>query len=358
MKRKKLEKSPTIYIISWNGIDNTGGVERVVGLLKKIIEQQYPVKILDKDYLHKQAFLRKIYLHNNPVLLMILFSICARTVCRKKDLLIGNGFQAPFVKKDISIAHGTMYTVKQALGQPVWSGSTPFEKLSFHKSKRILAVSSAAKASLVQHYKIKPEKVRIINNCVNTDIFFPLNREDTKATSTTILFCGRLEQRKGIDKLYQLASLISRRENIFLKIAATDHNNGDIFSGLRHVQIHYGLSLREMNSFYNKGDVLFVPSRSEGFEMVTLEALAAGIPVVGNKVGAIKELLESDMEAVYELQACDPDGMLRQLIYAADLYRSSFERRLKLHTRMAEQHGIGIYAGKIMKEIEDALQTK
>ncbi|MCR5421528.1 MAG: glycosyltransferase family 4 protein, partial [Lachnospiraceae bacterium] len=40
---------------------------------------------------------------------------------------------------------------------------------------------------------------------------------------------------------------------------------------------------KELNDFYNLGDAMIFPSKAEGFSLVILEAMSAGIPVIINK---------------------------------------------------------------------------
>ncbi|WP_139018742.1 glycosyltransferase family 4 protein, partial [Elizabethkingia anophelis] len=83
---------------------------------------------------------------------------------------------------------------------------------------------------------------------------------------------------------------IENNDKYKLSIACNNSNNIELFNGLNNTSIHVGLTTDKMNEFYNSGDIMYFPSKYEGFEMVTLEALSAGIPVIGNDVGAISEL--------------------------------------------------------------------
>lgn len=342
-----------VYIVSWNGIDTGGGVERVVGLLKRIIEKKYQVIVIDKAFVEKDRWLKKFCAMKNPVMPMILASISARKVMKKGDILIGNGFNAPFVKKDITFAHGCMYTYKIATGSYPWSGSTFFEKIAMRNSRRILPVSKEAQDALVRYYKVKKERTFAVNNCVDTDRFYPVNKEKGSG-KPIILFCGRLEEAKGLSILLQLAKYIQERKDAELSIATPDSNNKELFFGMKNVQVHVGLSVDEMNQFYNSGHVLFMPSKFEGFEMVTLEALSSGVPVVGSRVGAIKELLDIKFDGVTEMSHGAVSEVFQQLIALADKYRFSMEERLVLHSKMKKKFGLDEYAGKILRELKNA----
>lgn len=339
----------TIYIVSWNGCDRIGGMERVVGIWKRVLEKEYKVVILDREYIRQSHFWRRLYVSDHPVWLMILFSLCAARCRRKGGILIGNGFNAPFVRKDISVAHGSMYAIKKALGQPVWSGSTPFEKIALRNSKKIIAVSREAAEVLVKHYGVRSDIITVINNCVDTNIFFPI--KDSIHEKKTILYSGRLEPEKGMEKLLELAKYIAQRDDIKLCIATTHWINTDLFDKLKNVEVHCELKLEQMNKFYNKGDVLFFPSKCEGFEMATLESLAAGVPVVGNRVGAIRELSDRKFEGVYLLNCGTEETILKQLMEVSDIYRDDFDKRIELHSRVKKELDIEEYAARILQEV-------
>jgi glycosyltransferase involved in cell wall biosynthesis len=113
-----------------------------------------------------------------------------------------------------------------------------------------------------------------------------------------------------------------------------------------------------MNDFYNSGDVLYFPSKSEGFEMVTLESLAAGVPVVGNRVGAVLELSEREFPGVHLLKKDTIEIVLEQLRAVAGEYKGNMDKREALHEKIKEQFGLENYSRKIMREIEDSFGEK
>lgn len=339
-----------IYIVSWNGCKDIGGAERVVGIWKYILEKKYKVIILDKEYIKQSCFWRYFYVSEHPLWIMVLLSLCAAQCKRKGGIIVGNGCNPPFVCKDISVAHQVMYVVKQALGQPVWSGSSLFEKISLRNSKKVIAVTQAVKDDAIRCYNIAAKKIRVIHNCIDTAYFYPVKHGMRKRT---ILFSGRLEDVKGVDGLYHLAQYISERDDIRLLIATPNSTEKDNFFHLQNVKIYYGLKLEDMNDFYNQGDVLYVPSVYESFSLVTLESLAAGVPVVGNDVGIIKELAGEGFKGVYQLQNNDIDSVFKQLLTASDQYCNDFEKRLELHNRIEEKFGFAEYSEKIIREIEE-----
>jgi len=77
-------------------------------------------------------------------------------------------------------------------------------------------------------------------------------------------------------------------------------------------RVHFVGTVRDMRDFYGACDIVCVPSRSEPFGRVVVEALAAGVPVVASAVGGICEILregETGLLAPYG----DTDGLAHAL---------------------------------------------
>ena len=92
---------------------------------------------------------------------------------------------------------------------------------------------------------------------------------------------------------------------------------------------------------------MYFPSMYEGFEMVTLEALSAGVPVLGNHVGAVLELYDRKELGVDIIKSPNnPADVLAQLKQQAEKYLT-FKAKQKLHNFYAEHYGIDAYIHKL-----------
>lgn len=128
-------------------------------------------------------------------------------------------------------------------------------------------------------------------------------RADTKTDSGTgvleLLYVGRLSVEKGVDVLIEACALLRARQISFrLRIAG----DGPMKEGLMH-QIH-GLGLegqikllghvgrRDLGPLYQSAHIISVPSRSDTFPTVVLEAMSAGLVVIGSGVGGIPYMIE------------------------------------------------------------------
>jgi glycosyltransferase involved in cell wall biosynthesis len=113
-----------------------------------------------------------------------------------------------------------------------------------------------------------------------------------------IISVSRLVPKNGVDLLIKAMSVLSGRgkyklilvgegpekENLSLVISHLSLQDNVIFAGSVN---HHDLPL-----YLKISDVFVRPSRSEGLGNAFLEAMAAGVPVIGTKVGGIPDFLE------------------------------------------------------------------
>ncbi|GEM_PF-6159440 len=108
---------------------------------------------------------------------------------------------------------------------------------------------------------------------------------------------------------------------------------------LPNLSIKIGIPYAQMPDIYTACDVVYFPSRYEGFEMITLEALACGIPVVGSRVGAIGYLLDKKFPGVYPAFTQGSEHLHGVLMHAAEEW-SDTPRKYTLHEMVEKEFGM------------------
>lgn len=348
----------TIYIISWYGEKEVGGVESVTHYMVEAWKNEYDVKVISTEMVKKEIY--GFLLGKHDVLDAILVSYYANKVIKqskkmkgvKNVLVVTQGYNAPCIKADIAFAHGTMRGLKLAVYQDTkWHLTQRFERRAWKYAKKVVAVGNHAKKEVVELYKIEKKKVKVIENCVNTKMFYPLEREKPKQIYT-VLFCGRLEKRKGLDMLYRFAVAIEQEPDMRLLIAATDTMNINLFEGMNHTKVQVRIKREKMNEFFNTGNVMFFPSLYEGFEMVTLECLSAGIPVMGNAVGAVRELLYKGQKGVAVIpERSDMSEIILSIKELADSFNELTDR-MNLHNSIVHTYDFVLYYDKLKRLVK------
>ncbi len=186
------------------------------------------------------------------------------------------------------------------------------------KSDAIIANTEAEASSLVTLYEACPEKVHVVSPGVDLDTFSAkpttaraINRKQLGIPDNAVVlsFVGRLQPHKGPDILVKaLANLFDHnphlKSKVYLLIIGGSSGNGSSgklnseldnlinlskFLGINsNVKFVPPVNRNELPDWYKTSDIVCVPSYSESFGLVALEAQACGIPVVATAVGGLR----------------------------------------------------------------------
>jgi len=177
------------------------------------------------------------------------------------------------------------------------------EKKSYKIADRIIAVSDFTRRAIVNGYKIDPKKIKVIPNGVDLKKFY--KDETIKKIKNSLLFVGRLEKRKGIDFLVESMPLIIK-ENPKVKLFIA--GRGKLLQKLKqffkknkilqNVDFLGFISDKDLVKWYNRAELVIVPSILEGFGITVIEAMACGTPVIGTNVEGIKGVIENNRNGV------------------------------------------------------------
>lgn len=159
---------------------------------------------------------------------------------------------------------------------------------------KIVFVSQNMAERVLSKYNVKNHCV--INNGYETEWFFYSPRNDGNKTILRIVSVGSLSFIKGHDLLLEAVKNLSSAELTI--IGAGDlHQEYTRFINennlSRRVTIKEPIKPAELREEFLKYDVFCMPSRSEGSGIVSLEALACGLPVVVSKTGIIPEIIRN-----------------------------------------------------------------
>lgn len=180
-------------------------------------------------------------------------------------------------------------------------------KHSAKKAKIIHTVSEYSKYEIADKYKVSPEKIKVVPNGVNTDIFNLKNIDAAKAfvkekygIEDYIFTVGRLEPRKnhlGLIKAYQLARTENKDLGKLVIVGQPDFKYDDIFKYItennleKDINIFSNVDDGDLPLLYKSANLFVYPSFAEGFGIPPLEAMACGIPVISSNLTAMKEVI-------------------------------------------------------------------
>ncbi len=239
-------------------------------------------------------------------------------------------------------------------------------------SDAVLASSPVEAAQIGGHYGVEPSRIEVVAPGVEHAFFSPGHRPQARralalGAGPMLLFVGRIQPLKGVDVAVRTLVALERFPEAFLVVVGGPsgmHGEAEL-ARLRRLVGELGLTGRVrfvapqphelLSTYYRAADVCLVPSRSESFGLVALEAAACGTPVVATAVGGLRTLVDhgrtgfvvdsrdpAAFAAATEHVLADPslaDGMSRRAASGARAYSwSTTAARLhRLCTALADR---------------------
>ncbi|ALE06981.1 D-inositol 3-phosphate glycosyltransferase [Arthrobacter sp. ERGS1:01] len=211
---------------------------------------------------------------------------------------------------DLPLVH-TMHTMARVKNKHLQPGQTAEPGIREDGEQRIVAAATrlvanttAEAAELEGHYDGCEQRIDIVSPGVDLKVFKPAFRDRSRlgrgvaATDFHVLFAGRVQRLKGPHVLVRAAAILrEERPDIPLRLTFLGARSGHDKYDLPHMIDHAGLAdiaavhppvgPAELADWYRSADVVAVPSSSESFGLVALEAQACGTAVLATNVGGL-----------------------------------------------------------------------
>lgn len=193
------------------------------------------------------------------------------------------------------------------------------ERQGFRSADRVVAVSRRIATTCVERYGVDPDRIRVVYNGVDAA---PRALALPALPRPLVLFLGRVTLQKGPEYFVEAARRVLEIEpGAHFVMAGT----GDLLPRMIERTAELGLAARfsfpgfvdreRAAALYAAADVFVMPSVSEPFGIVPLEAMDQGVPVIVSRQSGVSELVTNVLK-------CDPWEVERMasLIVAALRY--------------------------------------
>lgn len=228
----------------------------------------------------------------------------------------------------ISVAHGS-----DQMGYEFDPRIQPYAQRAAADAQWIFASSRSVIERVKTLYSVPAQKIKCVPHGYNADYYHPLSADKAAVlkqyglaippTASVVTFAGKLSRTKGIDTILKANRLLPSKANIHWVIFGA----GDIHQVMAeqtpetyalarcHFMGHQPASA--VAALHQVARLSVMPSRSEGFGIAGLEAMACGLPLVITRCGgpeefAVGERIDVDapaqlVEAVLRLTNCSKD---------------------------------------------------
>ena len=265
--------------------------------LEDSIIVDYSKKILNIPF-PKSTFISKMILSSNAIKNFMPSVIYERNFNCYVGALLSKVFRIPLVveinglvDEEIILQRNKINNSKTKRKMFNW-----IRKKSFNQAQAIVAVTDGIKNELQRNYRIPPEKINVIANGANIDIFKPMDQREAKEElglnikNKYVCFVGNLAPWQGVEYLIKAAPIVLEevpearflivgdgmvREELENMVAEMDLQDKFLFTG--------SVSFDMVPRYINVSDVCTVPKKMmlSGFSPLKLyEYMACGKPVV------------------------------------------------------------------------------
>ncbi len=175
------------------------------------------------------------------------------------------------------------------------------------KAKKVITISEQVDREVTELYGVEEDKKELVLNGYDENLFLVKNLVRNEVLEGfnisdkpdyVVSFAGKFTHFKGIDILLKAARIYEKE--IEGKVLTLLAGNGELYEELtkmrsdlklEHVRFLGHINQEQLVDLYNIADVSTVPSRTEPFGLVAIEALACGTPVVGTNQGGLPDFL-------------------------------------------------------------------
>lgn len=202
-------------------------------------------------------------------------------------------------KRFVLDEHNVEFLRFKRAGSKIWFIVYIYEFIMCHFARKVICVSQTDKDFFIRYFRLSPDKVEIIENPVDSSLFYPDSKNNENIRRETgvkdnekfILFFGQLDNHPAIEALKIIINHIlpglDRRGLDYKMVVCGKGDGKGLLNGFRHKNFISLGFVERIQDYINASDAVIVPLKSgSGTRMKILESLACGKRVISTTIGA------------------------------------------------------------------------
>lgn len=160
---------------------------------------------------------------------------------------------------------------------------------------RVITCSEAMAVRVTERYGVDPDRISVIPNAVDAGFFNDHTRSHDQVP-LRLLSVGRITPQKRLDRLIDALALVSTPATLTIVGDGEERARLETLTRermLKNIQFVGFKGDREMQQYHRESDIFLISSSHEGgTPLVALEAMAAGLPVIGSDGEGVRDVLQ------------------------------------------------------------------
>jgi glycosyltransferase involved in cell wall biosynthesis len=191
-----------------------------------------------------------------------------------------------------------------------WYAFTRMQGRVARRLDSLITVSRAAQDDVVREFQVERERVAIVHNGVDPELFRPLERI-AKVPGRLVCVTNAGLPMKGLAFLVEALAKLRTEREAHLVVVAKVGDSKRVFAEARrfgverHVEVHESIDALHLVELFASAEVAVVPSLYEGFSLPAVEAMSCAVPLVSTTGGALPEVVGADEEAALHVAPGD-----------------------------------------------------
>jgi D-inositol-3-phosphate glycosyltransferase len=237
------------------------------------------------------------------------------------------------------------------------------------EADRLIASTDDEREDLVELYGAERDRIAVVAPGIDLATFFPMPKEDAQRKigfpdQRLLLFVGRLERLKGVETILRAMALAADRRHQDVRLLVLGEDSRDAEQSekdrLRGLAADLGIADRveflgsvahhELPYFYAAAEACLMPSYSESFGLVGLEAQACGCAVIASNVSGLASVVREGVTG-YLVDGHNPAEWADRILRLLNDPESA-EQMGRRGVLLAQRFPWGLAADRVWAEME------